>query len=399
MQQAPSAAFITPAVAAPAKPHTHEFAKIQVTSGVSATSGQWQPAASVVLPSLLAVGVALKASRRSRKQRARVVVAATATADVDVVKAALAQKQAEYETKRASQRSSVDESELPSLANQTRTNFVGEDELLQIPAVEKGVRASVYAIFAADGGDLLHVGVSRDAQKSLRAAFARRPLLCGDFVVYDVRKPDRSLLEAVKQAWIAENGGAPSGNDGGAEQALWDNPVDGVSADERTEMKSLMPEAAAVAVRAAILLGEERQVQLFEDRGCQEQLLFDAKLKLKGLLELDVGAPAGIRRPEGGVGAAFAVMLRAADGTEVTIECPPDITILDAAEEAGIELPSSCKSGACSACAARVTEGMIDQSDQSYLDDEQMAAGYVMTCCCYPRSDMVIETEKASEVS
>lgn len=109
-----------------------------------------------------------------------------------------------------------------------------------------------------------------------------------------------------------------------------------------------------------------------------------------------VAQPAQQRHRQWRLGAIqkYTVTLDLPGGETATFPCAEDEFILDAAEEAGFDLPSSCRSGACTSCQGRVLSGNVWMDDQSVLEEEHIAAGYVCTCIACPESDVRVVTHQ-----
>jgi len=81
------------------------------------------------------------------------------------------------------------------------------------------------------------------------------------------------------------------------------------------------------------------------------------------------------------------------DGETITVGVDEDEYVLDAAEEAGLDLPYSCRQGQCTSCVGTVLDGELDQSEGMALDPMQKDDGFALLCVAYPRSDCRIETD------
>jgi ring-1,2-phenylacetyl-CoA epoxidase subunit PaaE len=61
--------------------------------------------------------------------------------------------------------------------------------------------------------------------------------------------------------------------------------------------------------------------------------------------------------------------------------------ILDSARLAGLPAPFACKAGVCATCRARVVSGEVEMVARYGLTDEEVAAGYVLTCQSVPKGE------------
>jgi CDP-4-dehydro-6-deoxyglucose reductase, E3 len=78
-----------------------------------------------------------------------------------------------------------------------------------------------------------------------------------------------------------------------------------------------------------------------------------------------------------------------------------DETLLAAGIRQGIGLPYGCKDGACGSCKCKKLSGQVTHSayQPKALSDDELAAGYVLTCCASANSDVVLESRQVTDES
>lgn len=75
------------------------------------------------------------------------------------------------------------------------------------------------------------------------------------------------------------------------------------------------------------------------------------------------------------------------DGREFVVAVSPsDESILDAALQAGADLPYACKGGVCATCRCRVLQGEVDMAINYSLEADEIAKGYILSCQALPKT-------------
>ena len=74
------------------------------------------------------------------------------------------------------------------------------------------------------------------------------------------------------------------------------------------------------------------------------------------------------------------------DGRSSTATVPAGTPILDGAQRVRPDLPFACKGGVCGTCRARLTDGEVTMRRNYALEQDELDAGYVLTCQSLPAS-------------
>lgn len=85
------------------------------------------------------------------------------------------------------------------------------------------------------------------------------------------------------------------------------------------------------------------------------------------------------------------------EGKDTILDVQDDCSILNAALDAGIDLPHDCKLGVCLTCPSKIVSGKVDQSDGTLAKSVQ-AKGYALTCVSFPCSDVVVRSIEEDEL-
>ena len=83
------------------------------------------------------------------------------------------------------------------------------------------------------------------------------------------------------------------------------------------------------------------------------------------------------------------------DGDETfDVDVDEDEELLYPALDAGVDIPYACEAGTCGQCTTKYdgdADEVVTHEGNDYLDDNQIADGWLLTCVAYPRADSELE--------
>lgn len=159
------------------------------------------------------------------------------------------------------------------------------DDHGKLPETVSG-KIGVYAIFNQQKV-LEYVGYSRDVFQSLKQHLIRQPQGCYWLKVQTIDRPSRNLLEEIRDAWIAENGSVPPGN--AEDSDSWNQPIDvkpDMTSEEIAKFDRLDEIGKDKLLKTLAKRVEAKILAQLEQRGIQEEIRFNPKLKTNGILDL-----------------------------------------------------------------------------------------------------------------
>jgi hypothetical protein len=175
--------------------------------------------------------------------------------------------------------------DIPSLLSLEFISYLDAEGL--VPNSIQG-KIGVYAIFDRDKV-MQFVGYSRDVYLSLKQHLVRQPEGCYWLKIQTIERPSRTILENIRDAWIAENGSIPMGND--SQLAKWNDPIDVKPFMTVEELASYEKSAFDEIAKDKLLKNVARRVETeilaaLKKRGVTEEIRFNPKLKTSGFLDL-----------------------------------------------------------------------------------------------------------------
>jgi hypothetical protein len=173
--------------------------------------------------------------------------------------------------------------EIPKLTDLEYIPYLTENGLIPM---ELDGKIGVYAIF--DQNQLLqYVGYSRNILLSLKQHLVRQPLSCYWLKVETITRPSRTILDNIRNAWIAENCQTTRGN--GEEEGKWTQPIDikPLMTEDENHAYQQTDELGKIKLLKTVCRRVEAEIlQQLKTRNIQEEIRFNPKLKEQGLLDL-----------------------------------------------------------------------------------------------------------------